>query len=129
MTTLRSKTVVAALAAASTLALAGPVSAGESNLHRMTANKGISFDVGSRRAVSYYLAEGGICNLTVLIADSNELDVVKGAATRVTMPVIPKQIARIDTAEGKTLAFLCAPSARNMTVTVLEKVAAATPQK
>lgn len=128
MTTLRSKTVVAALAAASALALVGPVSAGESHLHRMTANKGISFDVGTRRAISYYLADGGICKLTVLIAESNEIDAVKGAATRVSIPVVPKQIARIDTAEGKTLAYMCAPSARSMTVTVLEQVAVAVPR-
>ncbi|MFN3867764.1 MAG: hypothetical protein ACK4MF_01715 [Hyphomicrobiaceae bacterium] len=129
MTTLRSNTVVAALAAACVPALAAPGWAGESNLHRMVANKGISFDVGKRRAVSYYLADGGICKLTVLIADSAELDAVKGAATRITIPVVPKQIARIDTTEGKTLAFICAPSARSMTVTVLEQLAVATPVK
>ena len=83
----------------------------------------MSFNVGSKRAVGYYLAEGGICNLTVLMADNGVNDEVKGAATRVSIPVIPKKSARIDTAEGKTLEFTCAPSAQGMTVSMLEKVA------
>lgn len=94
----------------------------------MTPRHGVSFDVGSKRAVSYYLGEGGICNLTVLMADTNALDEVKGAATRVTMPVIPTKVARIDTAEGKTLEFKCAPSASAMSVRVLDQVAYAMPR-
>ncbi|MCB1513744.1 MAG: hypothetical protein KDJ18_02810 [Hyphomicrobiaceae bacterium] len=128
MTAFKMKGVVAALA--SSLALAAPALAiaGEVDGLKMTPRHGVSFDVGSKRAVSYYLGEGGICNLTVLMADTNALDEVKGAATRVTMPVIPTKVARIDTAEGKTLEFKCAPSASAMSVRVLDQVAYAMPR-
>lgn len=129
MTTFKMKGVVAVLA--STLALSGIASAWAdvaSGL-KMAPRHGISFDVGSKRAVSYYLAEGGICNLTVLMADSNSLDEVKGAATRVNIPVIPTRKASIDTAEGKTLEFKCAPSAAAMDVRVLDQVAQVVPQQ
>ncbi len=120
--------VVAAFASALMLAAAAPVAAETASL-KMKPMQGISFDVGSKRAVGYYLAAGGICNLTVLMADAGLNDEVKGAATRISMPVIPKKSGRIDTAEGKMLEFSCAPSAQAMTVTVLEKVAAVLPRK
>ncbi|MCB1526608.1 MAG: hypothetical protein KDJ45_02765 [Hyphomicrobiaceae bacterium] len=124
-----SKNFVVALA--STIAFGGAAAAYADGLsgQKMTPRHGISFDVGSKRAVSYYLGEGGVCNLTVLMADSNNLDEVKGAATRVSMPVIPTKKARIDTAEGKTLEFKCAPSASAMSVRVLDQVAVAAPRQ
>lgn len=125
MAAIKTKGVVAALATIMTLASTAAVSAGEAVSLKMAARHGVSFDVGSKRAVSYYLAEGGVCNLTVLMAESTVEDEVKGAATRVTIPVIPTRSARIDTAEGKTLEFRCAPSAQTMTVKVLGQVAVA----
>jgi len=128
MTAFKMKGVVAALASA--LALAGMASAhaGEVDELKMKPQHGVSFDVGSKRAVSYYLAKGGLCNLTVLMADGGETADIKGAATRVTIPVIPTRAARIDTAEGKTLEFTCAPSASAMSVKVFEQVAFAAPK-
>ena len=123
------KTFAVAAALSSLVAFAGGAKASEPSVHLTTKPlQGVSFDVGSMRAVSYYLAEGGICNLTVLMADGRELDTVKGAATRVTIPVIPAKTARIDTAEGKTLEFKCAPSATAMTVKLLEQVAVVMPK-
>ena len=131
MTAFTMKGVVSALALS--LALAAPAAvatADESGVPaKMTPRHGISFDVGSKRAISYFLGEGGICNLTVLMADASAVDDVKGAATRVTMPVIPTRAARIDTAEGKTLEFKCAPAAAAMSVRVLEQVAVVVPSK
>jgi hypothetical protein len=128
MTAFKMKGIAAALASALALSGAASAMADEAKGLKMTPRHGVSFDVGSKRAVSYYLAKGGICNLTVLMADSRELDTVKGAATRVTIPVIPAMTARIDTAEGKTLEFKCAPSATAMTVKLLEQVAVVMPK-
>lgn len=122
------KGAVAALSAGLAMAIATPSMAGQGD-YTIKPRQGVSFEVGTKHAVGYYLAEGGICNLTVLMAESNELDAVKGAATRLTIPVIPKRAARIDNAEGKTLQFSCAPSAASMTISVLDQVAIAQPQK
>ncbi len=129
MTAFKMKGVVAALASALVLAGAASAFADQASGVKMTPRHGISFDVGSKRAVSYYLGKGGICNLTVLMADTNSLDQVKGAATRVNIPVIPTKMARIDTAEGKTLEFKCAPSASAMSVRVLDQVAQFVPKQ
>ncbi|MFV0366838.1 MAG: hypothetical protein ACK5KM_00105 [Hyphomicrobiaceae bacterium] len=120
---------VVALSCAVLIGSAAAAFADTSSGLKMTPRHGVSFDVGSKRAVSYYLGEGGVCNLTVLMADSNNLDEVKGAATRVSMPVVPTKTARIDTAEGKTLEFKCAPSASAMSVKVLDQVAVVAPSQ
>lgn len=117
-----SKGAVAALAAVVVVTGAAAAGAAVAQDLKLTPRHGVSFDVGSKRAVSYFLADGGICNLTVLMAEGNVHDEVKGAATRVTIPVIPAKAARIDTPEGKTLEFKCAPSARAMSVRVLDNV-------
>lgn len=116
------KGAFAAVSAGLLLAASLPASAGSAD-YTMKPKQGLSFQVGSKHAISYYLADGGVCKLTVLMAESNELDVVKGAATRVTIPVIPTRSARVDNAEGKTLEFACAPSAAGMSVKVLDQVA------
>ncbi len=89
----------------------------------LAPGKGVSFEVGSKHAVSYFLTKAGSCNLTVLMAESNEIDAVKGAAMRFAVAVSPARPARIDTAEGKTLEFTCGPAASAMTVKVLDQVA------
>lgn len=127
MTTFKMKGVVAALVSALALTSAASAMADEATGLNMVPRHGVSFDVGSKRAISYFLNKGGLCNLTVLMAEPAALDEVKGAATRMTIPVIPAKTARIDTAEGKTLEFRCAPAAAAMTVRVLEQVAVAMP--
>ena len=58
--------------------------AAESNVAVMARVKGVSFDVGSKRAVTYYKPAGGICNLTLLLAERAGDDVVPASASRVT---------------------------------------------
>jgi len=120
------KTAAAATAAVLTAAaLAAPATAGDLT---MKPKHGVSYDVGAKRAVAYYLARGGICNLTVLMAADGDVAEVRGAATRITVPVIPAKAARFDTVEGKTMEFRCAPSAASMSVKILDQVAYAKPE-
>lgn len=87
--------------------------------------KGQSFDVGSKRAVTYFKAADGICNLTLLMSDRMGEDgaIPVAAASRVNVSVAPGKTARIDTAEGKSLEFRCTAGAKVMTVKPLEQVA------
>jgi len=91
----------------------------------LTPGRGQSFDVGEKRAVSYFLARDGVCSLTLLLADaySDEGDVLPGAATRMSVTVAPGQPARIDTAGGTSLGFTCGSNAASMTVTPMTQVA------
>lgn len=87
--------------------------------------KGLSFDVGGKRAVAYYKPADGICNLTMLMSDriTDEGAIPTTAASRVNVSVYPGKTARIDTAEGKSLEFRCTSGAKVMTVKPLEQVA------
>lgn len=86
--------------------------------------KGVSFDVGDKRAVTYYRPVTGMCNVTVLLAPRiGEDSGVPEVGSRVTVPVLPGKPARMDTAEGKSLELGCGFGARSMTVRTVETVA------
>lgn len=86
--------------------------------------KGVSFDVGSKHAMTYYKSAGGICNLTMVMAERpNDDGMPIATASRVSVPVLPGKTARVDTAEGKALEFACAVGGASMTVKAVEQVA------
>jgi hypothetical protein len=68
--------------------------------------QGVSFDIGTKRAVSYFLSDGNSCELTLMLAEVVHGDEVNGlTATRVTVAI-----------EGKTLEFRCQGRAQVMSV-------------
>lgn len=89
----------------------------------LTPGHGQSFDLGNKRAVSYFLERNGVCNLTLMLADPYTDDALPGAATRMTIQVAPGKPARIDTASGTSVGFVCAPEAGSMKVTPMSQVA------
>lgn len=95
--------------------------ADEPAIFAMTPLRAASLDVGSRHLVSYFVAAGGLCRLTVMIADAGAPE---APATRLRLAVDPGKAARVDTAEGKSVSFDCANEAREMRVTRLERLAA-----
>jgi hypothetical protein len=79
--------------------------------------QGVSFDIGTKRAVSYFLSDGNSCKLTLMLAEVVHGDEVSGLmATRVTVAIEAGKAARLDTAEGKTLEFKCQGGAHAMSV-------------
>lgn len=108
-------------------ALAGPVGAttdGET-IANLKPRQGISLDVGSKRAVGYFLTDSRICNLTLLVAEA----LVDGddqilAPTRLQFEVAAGSDVRVDTTDGRALAFGCATDAASMTVKLQSQVAA-----
>ena len=80
--------------------------------HGMTMKplQGVSFDIGTKRAVSYFLSDNGECKLTLTLAELVKDDEANGlTATRMTVAVEVGKVARLDTAEGKSLEFKCQP--------------------
>jgi hypothetical protein len=50
--------------------------------------QGVSFNIGTKRAVSYFLSDGNSCNLTLMLAEIGHGNEVNGlAATRVTVAI------------------------------------------
>jgi hypothetical protein len=79
--------------------------------------QGVSFDIGTKRAVSYFLSEADACKLTVTLAETAKADAVDSATTiRMTVAVESGKIAHLDTAAGKGLDFKCQPGAKRMII-------------
>ena len=79
--------------------------------------QGVSFDLGTKRAVSYFLREGKSCKLTLMLAELVDGDEVNGlTATRVMLAIEAGKAAHLDTVEGKTLEFKCQDGAHVMSV-------------
>jgi|APFre7841882630_1041343.scaffolds.fasta_scaffold183617_1 hypothetical protein len=84
-----------------------------------------SFDVGTKHVVGYFLSADSRCKLTLMIgeADAQEQDETPRPGLRVQMTVSPGKKAHIDTEEGKSLHFACAPDGSAMNVWLLNRLA------
>ena len=85
--------------------------------------QGVSFDIGTKRAVSYFLSDNNACKLTLTLAEVVHDDEVNGlTATRVTVAIEAGKAAHLDTVEGKTLEFKCQGGAHVMSVDASNQV-------
>jgi hypothetical protein len=84
--------------------------------------QGVSFDIGTKRAVSYFFSDGNSCKLTLMLAEVVHGDEVSGLTTRVTVAVEAGKAAQLDTAEGRTLEFKCQGGAHVMSVDASNQV-------
>ena len=86
---------------------------------------GISFGVGSKRVVGYFVADARACNLTLMLGDSMVNDEVPTSTPmRVLQTIAPDSVARVDTNEGELFEFGCKSDAGAMSVRMLTAVAA-----
>ena len=121
---------IATLAFAAIAACHGvlPVRAGELAISVGPA-KGITLLVGSKRAVGYYVADAGACDLTLMVAETylNE-DTVIPTATRVRSVIGAGTTAHVETIDGASLAFTCTAGAKAMTIEKYDRVAYQAPR-
>jgi hypothetical protein len=105
------------------MGLVQPAGANNSE-RRIMPTHGAVFDIGSKHAVSYFVADAGVCNVTVMIGDkaNNEGD---GASigTRMSFVVDAKGTARADTVDGQSLEFTCAQDAATLNVRPVTRLA------
>jgi hypothetical protein len=114
-----SKRTAFAIAFAGISATAGAGAIDPASPLTMKPLQGVSFDIGTRRAVSYFLSDNHACNLTLTLAEIVHDDEVNGLkATRMTVPVDAGKSAHLDTAEGKSLDFKCQAGAHVMSIEV-----------
>jgi hypothetical protein len=86
--------------------------------------QGVSFDIGTKRAVSYFLSDDDACKLTLTLAEVVHGDEVNGlTATRMTVAVEVGKTAHLDAAAGKSLDFKCQAGAQAMSIEVLNRAA------
>ena len=128
------KKIIAATAFTCVLAMAnlGAVQAGDSSPVRsqMKPLYAVSFDVGRRHVLSYFLSKSGVCDLTILVTDLPE-ELVEGdeiptlTTARFQAVINGGKTARLDTSEGKSLEYACATDAQAMSVRQVNQVAVA----
>jgi hypothetical protein len=88
----------------------------------------ISFDVGSKHAVSYFLSEKGQCKLSLVVADAMQGDAIPAnTPVRFDVSINEDKDALFDTADGKSLRFACAHGTQAMTVGEVSQIAVSTP--
>jgi hypothetical protein len=121
------KTRILATATSALLAIgtAGVSEAGDiSHALTMKPLHGVSFDVGSKRAISYFLSESGQCRLTLIVAERMKDDAPpKDTPVRFEASIHAGNKTRFDTPEGKGLQFECKPGSRAMSVIEVDQVA------
>lgn len=87
---------------------------------------GLSFPVGSKQAVGYFLAQRGGCDLTLLVGEGGESASEAGkaaSAARFSTLVAAGRTARMDTADGPSIEFFCSTGASFLTTRVIDRLA------
>jgi len=87
-------------------------------------NQATYVDLGSKRALGYYGKRNGKCDLTVMVIEdapgfkpvSKRLDT---SAARLRVAINPGTTARVESDNGRTVAFFCNSDARRLTVMTL----------
>jgi hypothetical protein len=127
MRVLKSTTLSAILAA---FALSGAVDAAERDTAlRALPMHAISFDIGSKHAISYFLVNSGSCELTVWLTDISHRDeAASSAATRMVISVSPGKTMHVGSPEGMAAEFACAKNAESISVRTLTEVAYSKPR-
>jgi hypothetical protein len=126
------KTTIAVTVLAGFAVTAATISKAEERAAALTMKPlhAISFDVGRKHAIGYFLSENGQCKLTLVVADAMQGDAVPtDAPLRFDVAINADRDARFDTAEGKALEFACAHASDAMTVGEVSQVATAAPAK
>jgi len=108
---------------------AGDTSPGASQMKHLHA---ISFHVGHRHVLSYFLSKTGLCDLTIFVSDKpleapegDEIPALKTARFNAT--VAGGKTVHFDTGEGKSLEYTCAKDAQAMSARQVNQVAVASP--
>jgi hypothetical protein len=120
-----SRTMVAAVALTSTAA----AYAAELSSKPMTMKPmhGISFDVGAKHAVSYFLSEGGRCKLTLILAEAfTGEEAPSDVPARYEVAIGGGKSVRLNGDESTRLDVTCHAGARAVTMTPVEEVASRT---
>lgn len=78
---------------------------------------GMSFKVGSKKAITYFNENRGHCDVTIMLS---ELNPVIGnsyqSASKVKVQLVPGKSTLVESADGKALKVSCDKNAKTMTI-------------
>ena len=131
------KKIFVATALTGFLAMAnlGAVQAGDSfpEWKPMKPLYAVSFDVGRKRVLSYFLSKNGLCDLTIFVTDRPG-EVAEGeeiptlTTARFHAAIGGGKTLQYDTSEGRSLEYACATNAQAMNVRQVNQVAVTSPR-
>lgn len=78
---------------------------------------GMSFAVGSKRALAFFNKNAGQCDVTIMVSEQNSVVGEKyRSASRVKVQLVPGNSTQLDSSEGKSLKVICNQNAKSMTI-------------
>jgi hypothetical protein len=82
----------------------------------------VSYDFGSKAMSGYFVPQGSVCVVTLMISDKSDPDRLSPTtAARVRLMLEPGQIAGLDSEEGRSLNFTCGGGAKTLVVNYGER--------
>jgi hypothetical protein len=99
-------------------ALATPVSAHRNlgpEIYRSA--QAISYELGSKRAIGYFLSHNGVCQLTLMVAEAVDMDIARPlSAAKMTLSMLPGQSTALASEEGESIQLACGAGGETMIV-------------
>ena len=81
------------------------------------ATQAISYELGSKRAVGYFVTRDGVCQLTLMIAEAVDPDIASPtSAARLNLAILPGQTAALASEEGESVMLTCGSGGETMVV-------------
>jgi hypothetical protein len=106
--------------------LAGDAGQGANDEAMYAPIQALSYALGSKQAVGYFVNEGGECRVTLMVGEVVDLDfATPPSAARLRLSLRVGQTAGIDSAEGRSLEMTCGPDAATLLVQVKAPVSTA----
>jgi hypothetical protein len=78
-------------------------------------SEGMIHDLGSKRAIGFFLNVGGTCKMTLMIAGPVVADAPAPSASR-SFDMIPGQSVALGSTEGETLVAICGAGAETVEI-------------
>ena len=78
--------------------------------------EGMIQDLGSKRAIGFFLKVGGSCQMTLMIAEPVATDGAPASSASMSFDMIPGQSVALGSAEGETLVATCGAGAETVEI-------------
>jgi len=77
----------------------------------------MTYDLGSKAAIGYFVSEGGACHVVMMIGENTHVETASNlSAARLRLVLLPGQRALVDSEEGRSIGLTCGQEAGTLVV-------------
>ena len=77
----------------------------------------MTYDLGSKAAIGYFVSEGGACHVVMMIGEKSDAETAStSSAARLRLALLPGQRAGVDSEEGRSIDLTCGDGAGTLVV-------------